>query len=100
MKNGRRIADKLEPMVYEMMLHCADPDTEWLYDPRDRRLDADWEPSPLDIYLDFDHPWFDHHEYSRTVHYTEIDPVRILMRGHMMAFPPLSRVYWMPIFLE
>ena len=79
-------------MIYEMMLHCADPDTEWLYNP-----DPPVKPSLLDKSLDFEHPWFEHHEYSRTVHYTEIDPVRILMRRHMMAFPPPSRINWTPL---
>ena len=85
-------------MISEILLHCADLDTEWWYDPHDMRPGAaNWKSSPLDPYLDFEHPWFEHHEYSRTARYTEIDSMRILMRGHMEIPSYPSRINWTPI---
>ena len=64
-------------MVYEMLLHCADPDDEYFYDP-DKRPET---PSLLDKYLDFSHPWFEHHHRSQWAWSTEIDSQRILIYG-------------------
>ena len=68
---GEGLAYRSEPMPFEILLHCADPDAEWLYNPDGWMEESCGRiPSILDPLLDFEHPWFEHHErgLNRTVH--------------------------------
>ena len=66
---GRRLGRKeIQEVISEIFVSCVDSDDEWFYEPE--TLLARMKPPILNAYLEFDHPWFDHHERgsNRTVH--------------------------------
>lgn len=79
-------------MITELSIVCKDDQLGTLWSMR-RYVDI---PEPVCADADGIYRYWDHHEGSQTVIYTEIDPQRILMRGHTwVGIPP--RVSWSPM---